>query len=208
MVHDFDKAGFEISKRLTSVSDWAEEQDRVAYRFENEINVTDLGLRLDDIKKYGLASERSKFKGRRDWNSDKFCTAEEEAFLRSGKRVELNAFTSPQFIEWLEGHLTKRLPARLIPDDETLVDAYRRALVVDEINAAIIEATVEAIELATEATIPKTLRRMLKAAMKESGGAWDKALYAMARKSATARRIEAVMETVAADLVARHPGRT
>jgi hypothetical protein len=33
---------------------------------------------------------------------------------RHAKRVELNAFTSPQFIEWLEGHLSKRLPARLI----------------------------------------------------------------------------------------------
>ncbi|MCC7337881.1 MAG: hypothetical protein IT422_22565 [Pirellulaceae bacterium] len=182
VVHDFDKAGFEISKRLTSVSDWAEEQDRVAYRFENEINVTDLGLRLADIKKYDLASERCKFKGRRDWNSDKFCTAEEEAFLRSGKRVELNAFTSPQFIEWLEGHLTKRLPSRLIPDDEALEAAYRRALVVAEINRAIEAASDDAIEHAIEAAIPKTLRRKLKAAMKESGGAWDTALYAIARK--------------------------
>jgi hypothetical protein len=187
VAHDFDKAGFEISKRLTSVSDWAEEQDRVAYRFENEINVTDIGLRLPDIEKYDLASERCEFKGRRNWNADGFCTAAEEAFLRSGRRVELNAFTSPQFIEWLEGHLTKHLTARLIPDDETLVDAYRRALVVAEINRAIEDATEAAIEHAEEAKVPKTLRRMLKAKMKESGGAWDSALYAIARNQGLSR---------------------
>jgi hypothetical protein len=101
--------------------------------------------------------------------------------------VELNAFTSPQFIEWLEGHLTKHLTARLIPDDETLEAAYRRALVVAEINAAIIEATDDAIEHATEATVPKTLRRKLKAAMKGSSDSWDKALYSLARKQALSR---------------------
>ncbi|HUG71769.1 MAG TPA: hypothetical protein VMM76_28755 [Pirellulaceae bacterium] len=180
VVHDFDKSGFEISKRLTSVSEWAEEQDRVAYRFENEINVTDLGLRLPDIKKYDLASERCEFKGRRDWNSDKFCTAAEEKFLRSGRRVELNAFTSPQFIEWLEGLLQKHLPIRLIPDDETLENAYRRGLVMAEINAAIKSATGAAVEHATEAEVPKTLRRTLKAKMKQSPGSWDQALYALA----------------------------
>jgi hypothetical protein len=136
---------------------------------------------LADIKKYELSSERCDFKGRRDWNADKFCTAEEEAFLRSGKRVELNAFTSPQFIEWLEGHLTKHLPARLIPDDEALQAAYRRALVVAEINRAIEAASDDAIEHAIEAVIPKSLRRELEATMKESGGAWDTALYAIAR---------------------------
>ena len=182
VVHDFDKSGFEISKRLTSVSDWAEEQDRVAYEFQNQINVTDLGLRLPDIKKYDLASERCEFKGRRDWNADKFCTAEEEAFLSSGKRVELNEFTSAQFIEWIVSLLKKHLPTRLIPDDETLEAAYRRAILVAQINAAIESATEAAIEHATEIKVPKTLRRMLKAKMKDSPGAWDKAIYALASK--------------------------
>ncbi|MBL8815965.1 MAG: hypothetical protein JNL58_08030 [Planctomyces sp.] len=181
VVHDFDKSGFEISKRLTSVSDWAEVQDRVAYRFENEINVIDLGLRLADIQKYNLASERCEFKGRNDWNADKFCWPEEEAFLRSDRRVELNAFTSPQFIEWLESHLQKHLSTRLIPDDETLEAAYRRAIVISEINTAIEAATEAAINHATEAKVPKTLRRMLKLKMKDSTAAWDKAIYELAR---------------------------
>src|SRR5262249_13780293 len=49
VVHDFDKSGFEIAARLTTVSDWAESNDRVTYWFENKINVIDFGLRLADV---------------------------------------------------------------------------------------------------------------------------------------------------------------
>ena len=51
-----------------------------------------------------------------------------------------------------------------------------------QINAAIESATEAAIEHATEIKVPKTLRRMLKAKMKDSPGAWDKAIYALASK--------------------------
>jgi len=44
VVHDFDKSGFEISQCLTRVSAWARANDRVTYRFQNHVNVTDLGL--------------------------------------------------------------------------------------------------------------------------------------------------------------------
>lgn len=104
VVHDLDKSGFEISQRLTTVSDWAEDNDRVAYRFKNAINVTDLGLRLADVQHYRLADERCKFEGH--FAGDSIATAEEQAFLQSGRRVELNAFASPQFIEWLDAKLT------------------------------------------------------------------------------------------------------
>lgn len=179
VVHDFDKSGFEISQRLTTVSDWAEDNDRVTYRFENEINVTDLGLRLADVEKYSLQSETVRFQGH--FASDSIATPEEKAFLRSNRRVELNAFTSPQFIEWLESKLAKHLPRRLIPDDEILADAYRRALAIAGINAAIEGIARTMIDEASAATIPKTLRRQLQSAMKGSTKAWDKALYALAR---------------------------
>ena len=133
VVHDFDKAGFEISQCLTRVSEWAEANDRVAYRFKNEVNVVDLGLRLTDVEQYKLASETVKFKGH--FAADSICTSEERDFLRSGRRVELNAFTSPQFIEWLEAKLSEQgLDQRLVPSQDVLEDAYRRALAVAEIN--------------------------------------------------------------------------
>ena len=182
IVHDFDKSGFEIGKCLTEVSEWAEERDRVVYRFKNQVNSIDLGLRLSDAEKYNLGSEDHEFNGKPDWNlNHKFCTDDEEAFLRSDRRVELNAFTSPQLIEWLESKLTEHLPKRLVPDDNTLEDAYRRAMVVAKINAAIEEATETSQELASEATVPKTLRRMLMKKMKDSPFSWDRALYSIVK---------------------------
>jgi len=179
VVHDFDKAGFEISQRLTTVSDWAVANDRVAYQFKNQINVTDLGLRLADVEKYSLQSETCEFNG--GFARDSICTAAERSFLESNRRVELNSFTSPQFIEWLETKLAQHLTQRLIPSDEVLADAYRHAMAIAAINVAIENTTAAAIEKAQSATIPKTLRRQLTKAMIGSPGAWDQALYALAK---------------------------
>lgn len=182
VVHDFDKAGFEISQRLTKVSEWAEAKDRVTYRFENEINVTDLGLRLADVEKYGLVSEPVDFKGA--FASDSICTVRERSFLRSGERVELNAFTSPQFVEWLESKLIEQgLAKRLVPDDKVLEAAYQRALQVAHINHVIEGAVEDAEKISDEAVIPKTLKRQLRNAMTERPDvAWDKVLYYMVQK--------------------------
>ena len=60
VVHDFDVFGFFIAARLTSVAADAWADDRVAYHFRHDINVTDFGLRLEDARKYGLADERCK----------------------------------------------------------------------------------------------------------------------------------------------------
>jgi len=176
VAHDFDKARFEISQRLTTVSDWARQNDRVTYEFENEIRVIDLGLRLADVEKYGLEDKQCEFKGR--FARDSICTEEEKEFLRSDRRVELNAFTSPQFVEWIEAKLTEhRFDKRLVPKDDVLEDAYRRAVVVDIVNAAIEEAMEFATDEAENATVPKTLGRQLRAHMKENPDMpWDKAL--------------------------------
>lgn len=175
VVHDFDKFGFEISERLTSVSDWAEENDRVTYRFRNEIDVTDFGLRLDDVKRYGLTGEVCQFKGH--FGSGSIATKEEQVYLRSGRRVELNELTAPQFLGWLEGKLAEHLPDRLVPDDDVLEDAYRRALAVAEINGAIGKIRSRAIKRSQAAKLPASLRERLEGALKGSAHAWDRVLY-------------------------------
>jgi hypothetical protein len=179
VMHDFDKYGFEIGQRLTTVSARAEKKNLVKYRFKNAINVTDLGLRLVDVQKYGLKSESHQFKGY--FPPDSPATEGEKAFLRSNRRVELNAFTAPQFIEWVEAKLSDHLPNRLIPADDVLADAYRRALCLAEINRAVEEARERAVEEAKGAKIPKSLRQKVARAMKRSPQAWDKALYEIAR---------------------------
>lgn len=181
VVHDFDKAGFEIAQRLTTVSGWAEENDRVTYRFKNRVNVIDLGLRLDDVEEYELEDEGCEFNGH--FAPDSPCTAEEKGFLSSGRRVELNAFTSPQFVEWLEAKLAEHLPTRLIPDDKVLADAYRRALVTARVNAAAEELYQEAVGEAESADVPADLRDQLQKLMAEDPQSWDQALYALARNT-------------------------
>jgi hypothetical protein len=176
VVHDFDKYGFDISQRLTSVSWEAEEADRVRYRFQNYINVTDLGLRLADIEKYGLADEEAPFKG--DWPSDSICTPEEKAFLESGRRVELNAFTSAQFIEWLEGKLKDAgLAERLVPDDDVLDDAYRRAVAVHHMNKTVGKVARKAQQIARKAELPDDLRALVLQRAVEGDKPWDLALH-------------------------------
>lgn len=177
VVHDMDKAGFEIAQRLTQVSAWAEAYDRITYDFENEINVHDLGLRLADVEDYDLEDETCDFKGH--FARDSICTDEEKQFLQSGRRVELNAFSSPDFIAWLTSKLDEHLSERLIPNADVLEDAFRRALVVCQINHAANAAYDAAVRVAEQATVPEALQDELKLAMSESDDntAWDAALY-------------------------------
>ena len=74
VLHDFDKAGFSILGTL--------QRDTRRYRFINDVEVIDLGLRLEDID--GLPSERAFDKGTRNsraWNlRDNGATEEEIEF--------------------------------------------------------------------------------------------------------------------------------
>ena len=138
--------------------------------------MTDLGLRLSDVQKYQLQDETCVFNGY--FADDSIATKAEREFLRSGRRVELNAFTSPQFIEWLESKLRQQLGTkRLVPTDDVLEAAYRRTLVVARINE-IIEAGMEsAIAEAQAAKVPKSLKRQI-ANIREP---WDRALYRLVK---------------------------
>ncbi|MSQ96821.1 MAG: hypothetical protein EXR98_20020 [Gemmataceae bacterium] len=180
IVHDMDKAGFEIASRLTTVADWARENDRVTYEFKNKIEVTDLGLTLKDAQKYALQDERFQFSGH--FQDDTYATKEEQDFLKSNRRIELNAFTSPQFVEWLVSKLSKHLK-KFVPADGVLEDAYRRAIAVASINAKIEEAMEGAIEEARKTKIPMGLR----AKLQKADAPWDKALYELVAERRWAR---------------------
>lgn len=179
VVHDFDLHGFFIGARLTSVSEQAEEQGRVAYRFQNEINVTDFGLRLADAQKYNLVDEQCKPPEHID--ADLGCTQEEKDFLRSGRRIELNAFSSPQFVEWLEGKLRDAgITERMMPDDDVLNAAYREAMITARVNAAIRSVHRRAAEDARAARLPSKLAAKVRAAMAQRDEPWDLALHRIA----------------------------
>jgi hypothetical protein len=180
ILHDFDAYGLMISKTLVSVSEAAIEMDRVRYEFRNRVNFIDLGLRLEDIEKWSLESESVSCKTLPD---DLPATDEEQEFLLSGQRVELNAFTSEDFITWIESKLKEHGIKKVLPDHKTLQFAYRRAYMIADINHRMESVAEEAREAADDAKIPKQLRKLIEAELaKHPEKPWDLALAEIAEE--------------------------
>jgi hypothetical protein len=116
VVHDFDKAGFSILSTLR--------RDTRRYSYANDVEVIDVGLRLEDVRKHQLQAERVCYgKSNPSPNlRENGATEAEIAFLCSerlayaGQRVELNAFTSDALIAWLEGKLKEHGIRKVVPD--------------------------------------------------------------------------------------------
>jgi hypothetical protein len=139
ILRDFDKAGFSIAKTIASTTE--------RYMFRNNIEVHDLGLRLEDVHKYDLPSESVSYGNtcpRRNLRKNG-ATQEEIDFLLH-ERVELNAFTSEELIEWIESKLDEHGIKKVVPDEEALSDAYKRTLILCDVRKAIAEATENAAE--------------------------------------------------------------
>ena len=119
VLHDFDDAGFSIKKTLT-------ESGR-RYRFARQINFIDLGLRLDDVVKLGLASEPVAIRKDEDALRERLringATEDEIEFLLGGERVELNSMPSDVFVEFVERKLEANGVAKVVPPPERLAAA-------------------------------------------------------------------------------------
>ena len=117
VLHDFDKSGFSIVGTL--------QRDTRRYTFRNDVEVIDLGLRLEDIDE--LQTEDAFDKGDRDSRArnlqENGATIEEIDFLLDG-RVELNAMTSDQMIDFVERKLKQHGIEKVVPDADDLATAY------------------------------------------------------------------------------------
>ncbi len=121
IVQDFDKAGFQIAAALT--------QDSDVYTFRNKINALDLGLSLEDAERFGLLDRCEHLDAKNNARAIPTtdlpnATDEENEFLQSGRRVELNAFRSADFITWLEEKLDESGIEKVVPTDIKLQAAY------------------------------------------------------------------------------------
>jgi Topoisomerase 6 subunit A/Spo11, Toprim domain len=128
VLHDFDKAGFSIAGTL--------QRDTRRYEFQNDITVIDLGFSLADVEAMGLEAEYQHHpKERRSALEENLRTngasEAEIAFmfrdfdrLRSTRRVELNAMTSPQFVAFVERKLRENGITKVVPDDDVLGEMY------------------------------------------------------------------------------------
>ena len=192
IVRDFDRAGFSIAGTLTKTAR--------RYAFRNRIDVTDLGLRLTDVEEYGLDSEPWSEEVSPDAATQTLrrhgATDDEIDFLIEdgtpwrpprtwGRRVELNALTSDQFIEWLEAKLQEHGVEKVIPDADTLALQYRRAVARHTINKTIDEIAESAREEAGRTAIPADLvARVRDLLADEPSMSWDEAVTQLAEENA------------------------
>jgi hypothetical protein len=121
ILHDFDISGFSIAKTLCS--------DTRRYSFRNEFQTIELGLRLDDVRDLELESEPVSLAAKKDKTRETLCrngaNEDEIDFLVNGQRVELNAMTSDQFLDFVEDKLVAAGIEKIVPPKDQLDAAYR-----------------------------------------------------------------------------------
>jgi hypothetical protein len=188
VLHDFDKAGFSILGTL--------QRDTRRYAFRNTVNVIDLGLRLRDVRQWNLQAEPVVY-GTADPTKNLLkngATRKEVAFLydgevegrSSGRRVELNAFASGDFIAWIESKLKEHGIQKVIPDEETLKTAYQRAYGISLLKQRLDALMPQVFEEAQRVAIPETLAAELAQRLKENPAQpWDAVLGKLAEEAAS-----------------------
>ena len=186
LVHDFDKSGFSIAGTL--------QRDTRRYEFRNLITTIDLGLSLQDVIAMGLESEYQHHpKGNKAALianlRENGATDEEIEFmfrdfdrLRSTRRVELNAMTSPQFVAFIERKLREHGIAKVVPDEELLAKMYAGFEKGRRLKDAVSE--LGKVDM-SDFTAPKDLERRVRQYLKRNQEVrWDVALSSLVDKNA------------------------
>ncbi len=172
VLHDFDVEGLKILETLR--------ESTQRYEYTNPFQVIDLGLRLADVEEWKLESEPVRHSRRVDGMLRLYGASQEEIDFLTERRVELNAFPSDAFVKWLEGKLDANGVAKIVPEQATLEDAYRRAVHVAALEHAIVGIGEDARGAAATAKIPKDLARRVQNALKADPTlTWDEAVTAI-----------------------------
>jgi len=170
VLHDFDKAGFSILGTL--------QRDTRRYTFDRVPEIIDLGLRLKDVEEWKLETEEAYYRGNDPgWNLRENGATEGEIKFLLKRRVELNAFTSEDFVTWLEGKLDDQGVEKVIPDDALLEKVYRQVRSLElwrkffDRHRAEVEAEIRKLK------VPKDLRKRVQRCLDEDPKtSWDLAL--------------------------------
>lgn len=186
VLHDFDKSGIEI------VASYSNDSRR--YQYDTRPLITDIGLRLEDVIELGLevdgAEDVSYTSGVHPGENLGACGATEEEirFLVrkgkrktwEGKRVELNALTSEQFIRFIERKLEAHGVTKVLPgNDDFLAAAYKRAVIYKRLQKKVDRLFADAEKEEDQITVPVDLRDRLKKRLEQSGQGWDAVLGGM-----------------------------
>ena len=105
-----------------------------------------------------------------------------------GQRVELNAFTSGDFIEWIESKLQEHGIKKVVPDAGTLETAYRRALQIAMVQQRLPKVIAETSKEAQAAEIPNDLDKIVRKRFRATPAEpWDDVIAATARTNCKER---------------------
>jgi DNA topoisomerase VI subunit B len=180
VLHDFDKSGIEIVASYRN--------DTRRYQYDTRPLITDIGLRLEDVLELGLevdgAEDVSYTSGVHPGENLRACGAT-EAEIRflvqkghrkawQGKRVELNALTSEQFIRFIEHKLEAHGVTKVMPDNEDfLAAAYKRAVTFSRLQQHVDRLFADAQKELEQIPVPVDLREQLERRLEHSHRGWD-----------------------------------
>jgi DNA topoisomerase VI subunit B len=182
LLTDFDKAGFTGAGTF--------QKDNRRFTRQNNIDVITLGLRLEDVRALGIEdrAEDTFDKGQPEAHRANLeangATNDEINFLlngigdnATGKRVELNALTSDEMVEFVENKLRRHGVKKIVPQNEDLADAYQ----LYKRGVAIRETVRAEIAAFREVSVPADLEERLRALLKQNPAMpWDEAVAVVA----------------------------
>jgi hypothetical protein len=182
VLHDFDKSGFSIVGTL--------QRETRRWAYKNEVSVVDVGMRLADIE--GLQSEEvfveKRSAARQNLRLNGAKDDEIEFLFPSNhshdpKRVELNAFTSDGLVTWIEKKLKEHGVKKVIPDDATLADAFRRTHEQMTVQKKVDELVAALRKDARAVDVPADLRVHIESALvEEPVKSWDAIIARIVKK--------------------------
>ena len=181
ILHDFDVSGFSIAATLHT----SNRRFKFSTVSGEDFKVVDLGLRLADIGHLGrepVNLDPRKAAAQRERLKINGATELEIGFLMGGSRVELNAMTSRQFIDFLEAKLAEHRVRKVVPSADTLADTYclfaRGARMKQVVEAAM--AAMAKQEIAAPTNLERRVKAHLKAYPESS---WDEAVALICARS-------------------------
>lgn len=160
LLHDLDKNGFVMASGFP--------------------HATDIGLRMGDVDEWELTPETQYHRNYEKTFANMLANGaddDEASFVASGKRVELNMFTGPAFVEFVEQKLEEHGVEKVIPDAATLAEAWERAHLTRRVNELIERIYADHGDVPA---VPADLADRIRASFDDDDTqSWDEALYAL-----------------------------
>lgn len=117
VLHDCDVEGLDIARTL---------EKKTRNKLGHRLKITDMGLNIREVMDLDLPVEKRELRKAIPKALERKLDGEEIEWLEDGNRTELNAFTTVEFLEWLEKKLIDMgLDKKVCPPDKVLDDVSK-----------------------------------------------------------------------------------